>query len=98
MLEAKALLHALCKQKLDWDDEIGEVELQGWLRWIEQLPGLNNIQVPRCFKPITFKYVTSIELHHFADASSVAYDACSYLRLADDAGIFLYLLLLASPD
>ena len=85
-LEAKALLQALCKQKLDWDEEIGEVELQRWLRWIEQLSGLNNIQVPRCFKSITFRSVASIELHHFADASSFAYGACSYLRLADDAG------------
>ena len=55
------------------------------MHWIEQLSGLNNIQVPRCFKPITFRSVTSIELH-FADASSFAYGAHSYLRLADDVG------------
>ena len=48
ILEAKALLQQLCKQRIDWDDPIEHSDVRSWQ---EKLPYLNNIKVPRCFKP-----------------------------------------------
>ena len=44
------------------------------------------MKVPRCYKPTEFGTVTTIEIHHFADASSAAYGACSYIRLTNKEG------------
>ena len=81
LLKAKRLLQVLCKQNLGWDDPIGEPELEQWKDWIEALYDLNAVKVPRCFKPSEFGKVVSVQIHHFADASSYGYGTCSYLRL-----------------
>ena len=47
---------------------------------------LNEIEVFRYLKPTEFGRVVSIQLHHFADASSYGYGACSYLRFLDHRG------------
>ena len=86
LLKAKRLLQVLCKQNLGWDDPIGEPKLEQWKDWIEALHDLNAVKVPRCFKPSEFGKVVSVQIHHFADASSYGYGTCSYLRLEDEFG------------
>ena len=49
ILEAKALLQQLCKQRIDWDDPIKDPDVRSWQLWQEKLLYLNNIKVPRCF-------------------------------------------------
>ena len=46
---------------------------------------LSEIKISRCVKPSDFN-VSSIEFHHFADASTSGYGVCSYLRLVDING------------
>ena len=87
LLEAKRLLQVLCKQNLGWDELIGDAEQKRWKDWLESLPALNNVKVPRCFKPADFGRVVTVQIHHFADASSYGYGACSYLRLVNEQGI-----------
>ena len=86
LLEAKVLLQTLCKQNLGWDEPIRENELGRWKSWLKNLVELNKIEVYRCLKPTEFGRVVSIQLHHFADASSYGYGACSYLRFLDHCG------------
>ena len=45
---------------------------------------LHQFSVQRCIKPKDFGEVTSVELHHFSDASSVGYGVCSYIRLTNE--------------
>ena len=85
-MKAKRLLQVLCKQNLGWDDPIGKLKLEQWKDWIETLHDLNAVKVPRCFKPSEFRKVMSVQIHHFADASSYGYETCSYLRLEDEFG------------
>lgn len=44
------------------------------------LKELKNVIVPRGYHPQDFGKVIKVELHHFLDASSKGYSACSYLR------------------
>ena len=86
ILEDKQILQTLNKQNLGWDKPFDEAELEQWRFWLEGLPVLNSIEIPRCFKSPDFGRTVSMQIHHFADASSYGYGACSYLRLVDHSG------------
>jgi hypothetical protein len=85
-MKAKLLLQMLSRMKIGWDDQIGEIERMQWIRWLENLPKLAELQVDRCFKPETLGAIKSVELHLFSDASRVGYSAVAYLRLVDVNG------------
>ena len=54
--------------------------------WMHLLPLLENLSVPRCFKPAHLSGEISYTLHHFCDASEAAYGVASYLRAVDESG------------
>ena len=85
VLQGKRLLQDACILGLSWDDALPpdlEIRFQKWLSYV---PSLLDIQITRSLKPSGF-IVSSCELHHFCDASSTGYGACSYLRLLDASG------------
>ena len=86
ILPAKKLIQDLCKEGLGWDDPIGEDEFDRWKTWLADLPILSKVSLERCIKPSSFGEVKRAELHHFADASQIAYGAVSYLRLVNQDG------------
>ena len=67
-------------QTKSWDRVISEEVKFRWSRWLEELPYLSELRIPRCFTQVA---AASYEIHCFADASSFAYGACSYLRIVD---------------
>ena len=79
ILPVKIILQELCRLKLGWDDTIPDEYRSAWLRWLEDLPKLFQLSIPRCYKPSDFE-VKSSELHHFSDASESGYGSVSYLR------------------
>ena len=79
----KVLLQDLCRKQLGWDDKIPEEDLRHWGIWLKELPKLEQFTIERCFKPTNFGSVISCQLHHFSDASMIAYGAVSYLRLVN---------------
>ena len=83
ILSAKKLLQDLCKQRLDWDDLVGENESQRWEKWKADLPKLSQLAVKRCVKPPDLGKLKLAVLHHFADASQFAFGPVSYLRMVD---------------
>ena len=78
VLPPKKLIQDLCKQGLGWDEKIGEEETARWEKWLSGLPKLSHISVPRCLKPTNFGTAEVTQLHHFADASQIAYGTLSY--------------------
>ena len=86
VLRAKKVIQNLTQAKLGWDEPLPEKELSLWLDWKEELPNLETLQISRCVRPQDFGPVTSVQLHHFADASEIAYGAVTYMRLEDGAG------------
>ena len=54
---------------------------------------LEYVSVPRCLNPTTYEEV-QYDLHHFADASQVAYGGVSYLRVSDkDSNVYCSMLM-----
>ena len=84
VLPAKKLIQDLCKEGLSWDEKIGVEEAVRWEKWLSELPKLSEISLARCLKPADFGIANVTELHHFADASQIAYGAVSYARFVSE--------------
>ncbi|XP_067944858.1 uncharacterized protein [Watersipora subatra] len=85
-LIGKNILPEINKANVSWDEQIPEEISLKWNKWTSQLPALERINIPRCFKPKDFGKVVRAELHHFCDASDVGIGACSYIRQVNDNG------------
>ena len=94
ILPAKLLLQGLCSQKIDWDDEIPEEAESKWKKWKDNLMSLDGVAVSRCYAPQGLENSTSIQIHHFSDASERALGTASYLRSVDRQGYVYCTLLL----
>ncbi|XP_035657338.1 uncharacterized protein LOC118403009 [Branchiostoma floridae] len=87
LLPPKMILQDLCKESLGWDDEIPEKHFNAWQEWESDLQLLSSkFEVDRCLKPRGFGTPTSVQLHHFADASEVGYGTASYVRMENQEG------------
>ena len=51
---------------VDWDENPPQEIAQLWRRYLEQLPLLESLKIPRC---ISVKKLQSCELHGFSDSS-----------------------------
>ena len=87
ILPAKHLLQNLCRKGLAWDDIVSNKDITISQSWLGDVPKLESLNVNRCFKPPDFEDVTTCQIHHFADASLVAYGAVSYLRITNARGL-----------
>ena len=81
LLTGRQILQDLCRDKAEWDDPVPEEVRQRWEKFRSDLLILDKMKVPRCLAPTGFDDVTSVEIHHFSDASTVGYGQCSYVRL-----------------
>lgn len=78
----KMLLQEIWRSTVAWDEQITTDQHAQWLRWINVLPTISNIRVPRCYTHNMPGKATSIELHVFVDASENAYAAVGYFRIS----------------
>ena len=90
--QGKMLLHEMCKDRYDWDQVVSGDLLKKCERWCDSMGGIGEVVIPRHI--CSGESMHSVELHHFADACSTGYAACSYLRFVDEQGVchvsFLY--------
>ena len=84
---AKILLQELWRQKLSWDQEIPEPYSSLWQKWLQELPCVTTIEIPRCYKAQCPSAQATVQLHNFSDASRHGYAAVSYLRFIDEQGV-----------
>jgi hypothetical protein len=80
LLKPKMMLQSLWRQNCDWDDPLPANVEQEWKAWVQELPQVEKVAIPRCY---TSTFV-EVELHIFADASELGYGCASYLRFAID--------------
>ena len=83
ILIGKQILQQPCRVKADWDESLSDQVRVKWEKWRRELLDLEELEIPRCFVPNGFGKPSSIELHHFSDASVDGYGQCSYLRLVN---------------
>ncbi|TWW61438.1 hypothetical protein D4764_04G0000850 [Takifugu flavidus] len=86
ILPAKLLMRDLCKEKLGWDEDFSDSRTERWYKWLEDLTLVSGFSISRCVKPKNFGTTKVARLHHFSDASEVAYGTASYLVLENDKG------------
>lgn len=89
---AKAIMQHLWTLGLQWDDPLPEDVLQRWSAFVEELPSLEKIVIPR---HIDTTNAIKIDLHGFCDASEAGYAACTYLRVESPNNEISVFLLIA---
>ena len=85
VLSGKMILQRL-SQSASWDMPISNKTFAQWERWRSELFLLQQVNVPRCFKPPKFGKVVSAQFHSMSDASEIGMGQCSYLRLVNEDG------------
>ena len=84
----KVMFQQLCKDKLQWDDDIGQPFQDKWRNLLTNLKQVRQISVDRCYaKEFDYQTASSIQLHGFGDASNAAYGACIYIRYENGSEI-----------
>ncbi|XP_072158658.1 uncharacterized protein [Bemisia tabaci] len=73
---AKVFLQQLWLLKLDWDTPLPEPHQKKWAHFLETLPALQSIRLPRVMTDPD----EPIQLHGFADASELGYGTVVYMR------------------
>ena len=84
LLRGKMILQRVTASDLGWDQLLDPEDLKDWNDWLSDLDNLSSLDIKRCVKPT--EDVNTIELHHFSDASSQGYGACSYIRYTTGKG------------
>ena len=80
VISAKILLQEMWRSKVDWDDQLPAALQHRWQIFMNHLPRLTEIRIPRWVNTLS---TDSISLHGFANASQAAYAAVIYLVPTD---------------
>lgn len=79
IIRGRILLQRSWRNKVDWDEEIGDEENELWIKWLKDLEQVTRLQIPRLrFKYSNLSEVDSLELHTFCDAGKEAFATSSY--------------------
>ena len=81
LLESKLFMQDLWRRKCEWTDSLTELELERWKNWLINLPLMENLSFRRVLCPGLPKDFKSVQIHVFADASKVAFNAVAYVRV-----------------
>lgn len=93
LITGKKVLQEMCHKGIGWDEPLPSDLRPRWESWLNDLPNLGKVQIPRCFTPPNFGPILRTELHHFSDASSQGYGQCSYIRLMSESKIYCILVM-----
>ena len=81
----KIMFQLLCKDKVDWDQELEGHVLKRWKQLTKEFEALSRIKIPRCYYLVGQTPVLQ-QIHGFCDALERAYAATKCLRLVYDNG------------
>lgn len=87
------MLQEFCRMKCHWDDPVLQALQLQWRKWLADLKRVADFKVSRCFKPKNFRQPTSVQLHHFSDASQGGYGTVIYTRMQNGESIHVAFVL-----
>ncbi|XP_062710264.1 uncharacterized protein LOC134288685 [Aedes albopictus] len=93
VVTAKILMQELWSLSCDWDEPVPHCVRLKWEQFRNELPKIATYRIDR----YAFLPDARVELHTFADASTTAYGACTYVRCENALGI-VKIQLLASKS
>ncbi|XP_061401555.1 uncharacterized protein LOC133337338 [Musca vetustissima] len=83
LMYLKIILQEIWKSGVDWDQPIQNEQYVKWRKWLQYLPELEQISIPRCYLQTFADYENAdLQLHTFVDASENGYAAVAYLRIS----------------
>ena len=85
IVQGKLVLQQAMQSKISWDEEVSSLLQKKWNNWLSALDSVTELKISRCIKPHDFNDA-HVDLHHFSDASQLAYGSCSYLRCVNRTG------------
>lgn len=87
---AKILIQKLWLCNAEWDEQLPQDLTEEWLTYRKQLQQLQDIKIDRWLH--IQPDCSLVQLHGFADASTVAYSAVLYIRVVNEDGVTVTLL------
>jgi len=85
IVKMKVLLQRLWEEKMSRGDPVPSHVNDVWSQWREDIHLLSEHSIPRPYFPKD-RYVSSLQLHSFSDASELAFAGVVYLRMVDTNG------------
>ena len=84
MAEAKILFQDICKDNINWDEELNETYKQRWHQWLKELEEASIIEVERCVLGQAGEELKECHLHGFCDAIEKAYCCMIFLHIVTE--------------
>ena len=91
------IIQNLFRNSLSWDEWINDSSSYKWLKWMNQLMTLQDMNTTRCIKPKNFGETINCSLQYFSDACETGYGISAYIRLINAEGVLHCSLLLRKP-
>ena len=80
LLFLKGLLQEVWRSGIGWDDQKPNSLQDKWKEWLNCIPHLQSIKIPRCYR-ISISLATCMtQLHIFVDAGKDCFAAVAYFR------------------
>lgn len=84
----KVLLQHIWRSKITWDETIEDRHVDQWNLWLQVLPHVEKLRIPRCYLKDMESYENlDTQLHIFADASRTCSAAVGYLRVCNGSKV-----------
>lgn len=86
LMYLKILLQEVWRSGKNWDEPIGEIQFIKWQIWLKELPKVQDVSIPRCYRMKTSSNVqiNNIQLHILVDASVEGYAAVANFRFEEN--------------
>ncbi|XP_052783285.1 uncharacterized protein LOC128219515 [Mya arenaria] len=84
-IQGRLIMRDLTTNAKGWDEPLPDTQLANWRSWVDTLPDLKKVHIPRTYSEEGFTHGTS-SVHIFSDASEQAIAAVAYI-LTYEAGL-----------